>query len=187
MYYHASAIKNITRLEPRKSNHGVPLIYFSTKRENTLVYLSNAIEKYCREIDFKYEGPCSKWGPYGFTPEGILRLEEYYPNAIEETYSGVSGYIYSVVNVNDSGFELNIPFAVTSNEAVEVKSSEFVFDAYEEILKAEKEGKIVISRYSSMDDRKKEWIAETINREYMEAADHPEYRKFLEGKFGVNI
>ena len=42
MYYHASSIGGITRLEPHISNHGLPLIYFSTKRENVLVYLSNS-------------------------------------------------------------------------------------------------------------------------------------------------
>lgn len=45
MYYHASPIGTIKRLEPRVSNHGVPLVYFSKKRENVLVYLSNAIER----------------------------------------------------------------------------------------------------------------------------------------------
>ena len=49
MYYHASSIGGITRLEPRISNHGIPLIYFSQKRENVLVYLCNAIEKFCKE------------------------------------------------------------------------------------------------------------------------------------------
>ena len=49
MYYHASPIGTIKRLEPRVSNHGVPLVYFSKKRENVLVYLSNAIERYCKE------------------------------------------------------------------------------------------------------------------------------------------
>ena len=49
MYYHASRTKDIKVLEPRVSNHKVPLIYFSSKRENVLVYLSNAIEKYCNE------------------------------------------------------------------------------------------------------------------------------------------
>ena len=34
MYYHASPFANIRQLEPRISNHGVPLIYFSKKREN---------------------------------------------------------------------------------------------------------------------------------------------------------
>ena len=42
MYYHASSVKGITRLTPQSSNHGIPLVYFSTKRENVLVYLSNS-------------------------------------------------------------------------------------------------------------------------------------------------
>ena len=37
MYYHASPLGNISRLEPRISNHGIPLIYFSRKRENVPV------------------------------------------------------------------------------------------------------------------------------------------------------
>lgn len=45
MYYHASQVEGIKQLEPRVSDHHIPLVYFSTKRENTLVYLSNAIEK----------------------------------------------------------------------------------------------------------------------------------------------
>lgn len=84
MYYHASQTKNIKVLEPRVSNHNIPLIYFSSKRENVLVYLSNAIEKFCKETNFNYNGIYSKWGPYSFTKDGIIQLEEYYPNATEK-------------------------------------------------------------------------------------------------------
>ena len=49
IYYHASQVGGISILEPRVSNHNIPLIYLSKKRENVLVYLSNAIEKYCKE------------------------------------------------------------------------------------------------------------------------------------------
>ena len=94
-YFHASQTKGIKILEPKISNHNVPLIYFSDKRENVLVYLSNAIEKFCRENHFKYDGIWHKWGSYGFEKDGKLRFEEYYPHALEDTYSGVSGYIYS--------------------------------------------------------------------------------------------
>ena len=66
IYYHASQVDGIFILEPRISNHDVPLIYFSKKRENVLVYLSNAVEKYCKENGFKHEGNYLKWGPYGF-------------------------------------------------------------------------------------------------------------------------
>lgn len=50
MYYHASQIAGIEVLEPRTSNHNTPLIYFSTKRENVLVYLSNAIENIVKKL-----------------------------------------------------------------------------------------------------------------------------------------
>ncbi len=66
MFYHASNIKDITVLEPHTSNHHIPLIYFSKKRENVLVYLSNAIQKYCREKGFRYIGVWQKWASYGF-------------------------------------------------------------------------------------------------------------------------
>jgi len=95
MLYHASPTGGLTVLTPHVSNHGHPLVYFSKKRENVLVYLSNAVEKYCRDTGFVHTGQWEKWGPYGFDLDGVQRLEEYYPNALEETYAGVSGYIYA--------------------------------------------------------------------------------------------
>ena len=92
-FFHASQIKGIQVLEPRISNHNLPLIYFSGKRENVLVYLSNAVEKTCKEKNFQYTGIWHKWGSYGFTQDGRLQYEEYYPNALADTYKGVSGYI----------------------------------------------------------------------------------------------
>ena len=183
VYYHASQVQGITRLEPRISNHGIPLIYFSRKRENVLVYLSNAIEKYCRETGFAYDGVWQKWGPYGFGPDDRLCLEEYYPDAIECTYKGVSGYIYHAEEITDSGFDVQIPDAATSSEPVIVTGSEYVPDAYEAILEAEREGLIILRRYGEMTDRKKEWIAATIREEYASAEGYPEYRHFLRGCF----
>lgn len=50
---------------------------------NVLIYLSNAVEKYCKETGFAYSGKWSKWGPYGFNEDGTQRIEEYYPDAYE--------------------------------------------------------------------------------------------------------
>ena len=100
MLYHASPTGGLTVLTPHVSNHGHPLVYFSKKRENVLVYLSNAVEKYCRDTGFVHTGRWEKWGPYGFDLDGVQRLEEYYPNALEETYAGVSGYIYGAEPAN---------------------------------------------------------------------------------------
>ena len=163
MYYHASPIKGITRLEPRVSNHGIPLIYFSKKRENVLVYLSNAVEKYCRDTGFIYDGKWEKWGPYGFGRDGRQRLEEYYPNALINTYKGVSGYIYSVETIEKSGFDLQIPDAAASSTPADVVSVEFIPDAYEAILQAERAGLITILRYEQMPAKMREWSATVYN------------------------
>ena len=183
MYFHASSIKGIEILEPSISNHDVPLIYFSKKRENVLVYLSNAIEKYCKETGFDYSGKWHKWGPYGFNKDGTQRIEEYYPNALTDTYKGVSGYIYTVEIITDSGFQLQIPDAATSSVPTSITCCEFVPDAYEAILSAEKEGLISILRYEDSSIAQLEWIERTIRGEYENAVDKPDYRHFIEGKF----
>ena len=183
MYYHASPVCGITQLKPHVSNHGTPLIYFSKKRENVLVYLSNAIEKYCRETGFSYEGVWQKWGPYGFDKNGRQRLEEYYPNALLRTYKGVSGYIYRAETIHESDFEVQIPDAAASRVPVDVTGMEFIPDAYEAILQAEQEGLLSIVRYEEMSDKAREWNEKAIRKEYENASEHPEYRHFLKGNF----
>ena len=183
MYFHASPIKGIKMLKPQISNHGVPLVYFSTKRENVLVYLSNAVEKYCKETGFDYSGKWTKWGPYGFDKDATQRIEEYYSGALTDTYKGVSGYIYSVEAIADSGISLQIPDAAASCAPTPTKSCEFIPDAYEAILEAEKKGLISILRYEDSSKEKLEWIERTIREENENAVDKPEYRHFIEGKF----
>ena len=183
--YHASPIKGITQLKPKISNHGIPLIYFSKKRENVLVYLSNAIEKYCLEKGFAHDGSYEKWGPYGFDEYGRFQLQEYYPDALKSTYQGVSGYIYGVCDeeLSESGVDVHISDAVTSRNPVKVFDTEFVADAYEAILQAEKEGLISIMRYKEMSAEMRGWLVESIRNEYEGAIQHPEYQFFLRGNF----
>lgn len=183
MYFHASPIKGLELLKPQISNHGIPLVYFSKKRENVLVYLSNAVEKYCKETGFVHTGKWTKWGPYGFNNDSTQRIEEYYPNALFDTYKGVSGYIYSVDTITDSHFQLQIPDAASSSDPIPVKYCEFVPDAYDAILAAEEKGLISIRRYEDMTTAQLEWNEKTIREEYEKAVNQPEYRHFIEGKF----
>ncbi len=183
MYYHASQVGGIKVLEPRISNHNIPLIYFSVKRENVLVYLSNAIEKYCNETGFVHNGKWHKWASYGFEPDGILRLDEYYPNSIEDTYQGVSGYIYYADDINKSDDNININFSASTSELVPVSGFEFIEDAYSEILKAAEAGFIKMRRYEEMSDKMLEWIEKTIRDEYANAENEADYRHFLKAKF----
>lgn len=183
MYYHASQVANIKVLEPRVSNHNTPLIYFSTKRENVLVYLSNAIEKYCKETGFSYDGKWYKWASYGFDTDGVLRIDEYYPNALQDTYQGVAGYIYQADTVCENENNINISNAVTSSGPVTVSGVEIIEDAYSEIWKAHEAGLIRIRKYEDMSDGMLSWIETTMREEYEKAKDYPDYRHFLRGKF----
>ena len=185
MYYHASRRPGIRVLEPRVSNHGVPLIYFSDRRENVLPYLSNAVAKYCRETGFAHTGPWTKWAAYGFAADGRLRMEEYYPHATEETYRGVSGYIYQVRQIVPTADDIQIPHAFAAAEPTEVCGCEFVPDAYEAMLEAEEAGLIEIARYERLAANAEfaAWNRETIRREYGQSANRPDYRHFLRGKF----
>lgn len=183
MFYHASPVPGLHRLEPRSSNHGVPLVYFSKKRENVLVYLSNAVERCCLETGFAWDGPWQKWGPYGFDGNGRLRLEEYYPDALRRTYAGVSGYIYAAETIPESDFPLHIPDAAASAVPVDVGEPEFVPDAYEAILEAERRGLLAVLRYEDSSPTQHRWLRETIPTEYVAAEAHPEYRHFLRWAF----
>lgn len=182
MYYHGSPVPNIEVLTPHISNHGVPLLYFSTKRENTIVYLSNAIEKYHRENHIPHSGRFHKWGSYGFTKDGILELGEYYPDAVRETYQGAAGYVYSAEHLGDPAELRDIPFAVTSSAPAAVSQVEYIPDAYGELLRLEAEGLIIIRRYEQNSEVRLSWIRNTVQEEYA-TAQEPDYRRFLKAKF----
>lgn len=182
MYYHASPTPGIQVLEPRVSNHNTPLVYFSKKRENTLVYLSNAIEKFCRETGYVHSGKWTKWGSYGFK-NGILQLDEYYPNALEDTYRGVSGYVYHAASIREAPQDIEIPSAAVSAVPVVVDGVEFIPDACESILDAERRGLILVRRYGDLPGQMLAWVRETMQEQYDSAEEQPEYRYFLKNKF----
>lgn len=183
MLYHASTTPNLSVLEPRVSNHEKPLIYFSQRRENVLVYLSNAVELHAKRAGIVCQNPIKKWASYGFTKEGVLQLDEYYPNATQDTYQGVSGYIYSVERVEEAMPLPEIPFVFVSKHAVKVTACEAIPDAYEAIVEAAEREQIVLCRYEENSRGKLDWIQNAIRREYADAQEHPEYRAFLKAKF----
>ena len=81
---------------------------------------------------------------------------------------------------------IKIPNAHISAQRTEVHSCEFVPDAYHELLRAEREGKITILRYDEFIANRKrlEWLGKVIADEYQNNGSHPEYRFFLKARFG---
>ena len=60
---------------------------------------------------------------------------------------------------------------------------EYIEDAYEEIMREVKKGNLVLKKYDDLMKEKKDWLYKTIQKEYDEAKEHPEYRHFLINKF----
>ncbi len=182
-YYHASPVPGIAVLEPRVSNHGTPLVYVSQKRENVLVYLSNAVEKFCCEAGILYDGPCYKWASYGFTADGLLQLDEYWPDALAETYAGVGGFIYTVGSSDALQPMKDVPGAFCSAQPLPVTGCEPIPDALQAILTAEAAGLLRIRRYEQLSDNTHRWLQRVIPQDYAANAAHPEYQAFLKARF----
>lgn len=182
MFYHASSTADIKTLIPFFSGHGTPLVYFSTKKENTLVYLSNPVEKYCKEIGFEPSERYYRFMSYRFTKDNILEVLEYWPNALEETYAGVSGYIYATSYLPNAQ-TMDIPYVTASKAPVNIESAEYIPDTYLAIKQAEKEGKLRIVRYHENSAGSLEQIKKLVCREYKKAQTIPAYKAFLEAKF----
>ena len=106
--------------------------------------------------------------------------------ALEETYAGVSGYIYTAEKVTRRGHPIPIPGTVTSRGAVPVAGCEFIPDAWAAIRQAESEGLLVLRRYDEMTEDELDSVRRTVREEYLQAADHPEYRHFLQAKFRLD-
>lgn len=182
MFYHASSTADIKTLIPFSSGHGTPLVYFSTKKENTLVYLSNPVEKYCKEIGFEPSERYYRFMSYHFAEDNILEVLEYWPNALEETYAGVSGYIYATSHL-PSTKTMDLPYVTASETPITIESAEYIPDAYLALKQAEKEGKLRIVRYHENSTERLEHIKNLVCQEYKKAQVIPEYKIFLEAKF----
>ena len=176
-YYHGSPIANLRTLKPAISNHKKPLVYLSSKRENCLPYLANAIEQFALEQGIKCDH-YQKWASYGFNKEGKLVIQEYYPDALRELYEGVSGYIYRAESVELEALK-DIPDAYVSAQELNIIDYEYIEDAYREIKKLAQEGKLKICRYDDID---KEYLENMIRKEFSESEEGL-YKSFLKAKF----
>lgn len=182
--YHASKVANIEYLDPSMSADGNGLIYFSSKRENVMVYLVNAVEKCWIKHGNKPLNGYSKWAPYGFSKDGRFYFDEYYKNALEEVYKGECGYIYSVdVDEKSVNAFSKIPNAYTCDKTVKVNSVEYISDAYEEFLRSIECGDILLSKYDENNVKAIEWIKKQIINEYNNKGIKDDYKLFLESTF----
>jgi hypothetical protein len=143
-YYHCSPTAGITVLEPRKpvSFDKPPRVYLTTLLPMALMY---SIQNY------EYT--------YGYTKEGQIYLDEYFPDALEILYRGKSASLY--LCAPESTESTQIPNEATSEKAVKVISETRIPDACEALLEQERLGTLVIRRYHELPEGALAWIRET--------------------------
>lgn len=140
-YYHCSPTPGLTMLQP-----GQPA--FSEKPRS--VYLTTLLPMALMYGVRNYEYT------YGYTKDGQIYFEEYFPNALEILYSGKRASLY-VCDPKETT-ATKIPNEAVSADPVPVLQEIEIPDVYLAMLEQERLGALPIYRYESLSSRKLEWI-----------------------------
>lgn len=151
-YYHCSPTSGITLLEPRKPEA------FSKPRS---VYLTTLLPMALMYGVRNYEYT------YGYTKDGQIYLEEYFPDALEILYRGKRASLY--ICAPERVTATRIPNEALSDAAVPVLQEIPIPDVCAALLEQERQGTLVIHRYRELSERKLDWIrrveADTIRQQ----------------------
>lgn len=143
-YYHCSPISGLTVLQP-----GKPVSFDKPARVYMTTLLPMALMYSVQNYEYTY----------GYTKEGQIYLDEYFPNALEVLYRGKSASLYLCdPEITES---TKIPNEVVSEKAVPIIREIRIPDACEALLEQERLGALVIHRYDTLPDRAHEWIRKT--------------------------
>lgn len=182
-FYHASDIANLQELKPQSSVYiENPTLYFSSKMENVLIYLANPVKKFYEQKYGKSNQIFQKFATYGFNKEKLLTIDEYYPNALEENFGDVSGYIYEIEADPNSLCENKIPFVYSTNQPQKVVKSTYVPNALNLVLKFEQKGLIKINRFETLSEKKLQIIKQQVEDCYAKTDDKI-FKEYLTEKF----
>ncbi len=140
-YYHCSPTSGLTVLKPGKpeSFEKPAMVYMTTLLPMALMY---SVQNY------EYT--------YGYTKEGQIYFEEYFPNALEILYRGKSASLY--LCDPEKTETTRIPNEAVSKTAVTVISETYIPDACEALLEQEQLGTLVIRRYHELSEEILTWI-----------------------------
>lgn len=140
-YYHCSPKTGLTVLEPgRPKTFDKPArVYMTTLLPMALMYTVQ---------NYEYS--------YGYTKDGQIYFEEYFPNALEVLYRGKSASIYLCDPAATETTQ--IPNEAVSEAAVPVISETYIPDACEALLEQERMGTLVIRRHHELPQEMLDWI-----------------------------
>ncbi len=143
-YYHCSPTAGLQVLEPRQPDtfEKPAGVYLTTLLPMALMYGVR---------NWEYT--------YGYTKEGQIYLDEYFPGALELLYRGKSASLYLCQPQAVS--TTRIPNEAVSDSPVPVVRETVIADICEALLEQERLGALVIHRYDTLSDKQLAWIRRT--------------------------
>lgn len=140
-YYHCSPTPGIQILEPRAPEAFTKpkSVYLTTLLPMALMYgISN----------YEYT--------YGYTKEGQIYLDEYFPDALNILYRGKRASLY--ICAPESTEPTRIPNEAVSKTAVPVVQEIPIPDVCEALLEQERLGALIIHRFEELSEKQLAWV-----------------------------
>ncbi len=136
-YYHCSPTPGITLLKPQR------FVYLTTSLPMSLMYgIKN----------FEYS--------YGYTRDGQIYFEEYFPDALRSLYGGKKASLYICAPAKTKPGR--IPNEAVSTLPVPVVEEILIPDVYEALLEQERTGALVILRHAELSDGTRKWLLKVM-------------------------
>lgn len=161
-FYHGSIIKGLNIILANANSHvdGSKVAYFTTDRVYALVCCRS------RQKNFVTIGPRN----------GVQHYFERFPDQLQVLYGEKEGFLYRPVS--SDGFKNTKGNTWESPVDVPVVLHEHIPNVYEEILREEAAGNVIIHRYAEIDPAEQKMHANYI-RDHLDDPICAEYRDFL--------
>ncbi len=140
-YYHCSPTAGLTVLNPSK-----PLYFNKPSRVCLTTSLPMALMYSIHNYEYSY----------GYTKDGHIFLDEFFPNALEILYRGKKASLY----ICDPEYteSTDIPNEAISKIPIRIISETVIPDACEALLEQEKLGNLKIFHFNELSDKKRSYI-----------------------------
>lgn len=153
IYYHGSAVANLTELQPLSKLH---------QSEEQVVYLSSTLPYVLFYIwDTAKTGSSRKWVT-GWLKDGIAYYEEQFPGQLKAFYEGVRGSVYSVLPGDSIQSMPQREDLFFSTESIKVYRTQEIPDVYQALLQYECDGKFKLLRFEDAAPEKQEELIDRI-------------------------
>ncbi len=144
LLYHGSPVPGLKELQPSVTR------YFGKPKQVCLTAnLPMALMYGVKHFEYTY----------GYTKDGQIYYEEYFPDALREIYGGKAASLYRCAFREDME-PTQIPNEVVTPRPVPVREEIAVPDVYQALLEQERLGTLRIMRYRDMTEKRLAWVRE---------------------------